>query len=179
MCKKCDGRHKSSSCPYFKEERTVTQDDLDAAALKLGITLPLQVEPLYLNKTILAKRSDFRRDDKHATMPFGSSSSSSSSTDDGLIVQCNVLNQFHPRYLGRSLSAIDFTSLHFTSLHFTSLHFTSLHFTSLHFTSLQFNSLHSTSLHFTPLHFTSLHFTSLHFTSLHFTSLHFTSLYIT
>ena len=133
VCKKCDGRHKSSSCPYFKEERTVTQDDLDAAALKLGITLPSQTEPLYINKTILAKRSDFRRDDKHATMPFGSSRgssrSSSSSTDDGLIVQCNVLNQFHPRYLGRSLSAIDFTSLHFTSLHFTSLHFTSLHFT--------------------------------------------------
>ena len=119
VCKKCDGRHKSSSCPYFKEERTVTQDDLDAAALKLGITLPLQVEPLYINKTILAKRSDFRRDDKHATMPFGSSrgssrSSSSSSADDGLIVQCNVLNQFHPRYLGRALNFIYLTSLDFT-----------------------------------------------------------------
>ena len=92
VCGKCDGAHSSSQCPYFKEKRYITQEEIETAALKLGITLPPTVEPLYINKTVFTQRNAFDRDDKHASEVVVS--------DVGVIVQCNLLNQFHPRYIG-------------------------------------------------------------------------------
>ena len=96
VCSKCDGAHPSSQCPYFKEKRFVTQEEIEAAALKLGITLPPTVEPLYINQTVYTQRNAFDRDDKHA-----SSVAITAVSDVGVIAQCNLLNQFHPRYIGR------------------------------------------------------------------------------
>ena len=95
VCNRCDGAHASSQCPHFKEKRTITQEELDAAALKLGITLPPKEEPLYINKSIYSKRYTFYRDDKHASRGAVPESYT------GCIAQCNLLNQFHPRYLGK------------------------------------------------------------------------------
>ena len=94
VCMKCDGPHASSQCPHFPQRRTVTQEELDAAAVKLGILLPTSEEPLYINKSFYTDRKALYRDDKH--------SPNIAIPDDslGVIVQCNLLNQFHPRYLG-------------------------------------------------------------------------------